>query len=689
MKRLSHRLISSCLFIAAGYFSPTAFAATLHAAKPISFPENGNLRMTVCADTLQQADTTGLKKRKFKVGVYEMQDSISFNPMDYTMQKRYIYRGYDFDRLTTLDRLSWTLYSGAETIVPVATRGLSWGMPFGVQVGYQLSRLHGFRLDASYVRYRYRDITAYVDQFGLSADYLFHITNFINGYNPQAFFNMAGVLGLGYLHSAFYDQQEDMIKGHLGLNMTFRLGHNTAFYLEPNLAVLPSRADYSEPNNPKGYNFLFGVKAGLTFRSAVPDPYTEVAYLRAPFFEVGQGMMLPFRSPMTGMMGLGTHTQISVGKWFTPVLGLRLGLGGSEYYFDREISEPTKEQPAGYETRYRGALVMGRLDGLINPLNLFPRLRYQPRVFDLNITLGGDFGYIYMQNNELRCPYFGYGAGLQAFYHLDKHTSLFIEPRFLVANYRVPYVNVNRELLYSEYFGSLQLGVRLSRPASVKTDRPVRRNTETERSYPRWFAGMQFGGLKVPELSKIQGDAQPQWFGNAQFGAHLHPLISARVQLGYKTLTNHAMSGYEVIWMDKPYHFESVWNRKFHMLDMKASYLLNLTNLYCGDYSGRRFDLYLTAGATFSYVLAQNNSLYSKELQVGENPPQPDFEDISSKIFPAVHYGFMGTYRILPQIEVFVETELQQYFKRNTFLNEGINGRNLMMQMSAGVNYTF
>lgn len=89
----------------------------------------------------------------------------------------------------------------------------------------------------------------------------------------------------------------------------------------------------------------------------------------------------------------GTGYKISVGRWFDPIVGLRLSATASEYYWSYNTTAATEARPS-YETRYKGSMFAGRLEGLVNPLNFFPYWRQVRHPFEMNIAVGGEYGWL-------------------------------------------------------------------------------------------------------------------------------------------------------------------------------------------------------------------------------------------------------------------------------------------------------
>ena len=81
------------------------------------------------------------------------------------------------------------------------------------------------------------------------------------------------------------------------------------------------------------YDIQYGVKAGLTVNMDNTNDFynSDVVYTRGFFYELAQGVTSYDSDDLGFFKTTGTGYKISVGRWFDPIVGLRLSATASEY----------------------------------------------------------------------------------------------------------------------------------------------------------------------------------------------------------------------------------------------------------------------------------------------------------------------------------------------------------------------
>lgn len=159
----------------------------------------------------------------------------------------------------------------------------------------------------------------------LSADYLFSISTSMAGFNPDRVFDLSGVLGVtgGIAHYGGRPVKPVM-GGKAGFHGAFRLSDALELYVEPVLLATKARG-----LNATGWNPAVRVMTGLTYRLGCGEAFAKGALYESPldgacnFVSLSGGPML-FSGNYNDRRVNGSM-DLSLGRWFTLVSGLRAG----------------------------------------------------------------------------------------------------------------------------------------------------------------------------------------------------------------------------------------------------------------------------------------------------------------------------------------------------------------------------
>lgn len=618
--------------------------------------------------------------------VPKLNQTVDFNPMDYLYPDRYVAKGDSF-RNRFLDHLYVGFVTGLSQVAPRGNRAMKNGIPVGGVVGYDFNRLHGVRGSFFHTNYDMKDNSGTVKQWEFDVDYVFNLSSYLYGYNRRRVFHFSPTVGLGYIHSAYSGEKASIFKAQVGLNVGVGLGRNARFFVEPFFAGLTDEADHSGNSNVSKYDIQYGVKAGLTVNLDNTNDFydSEVVYTRGFFYEVAQGVTFYDSDDLAFFKTAGTGYKVAVGRWFDPVVGIRLSATGSEYYWSYNLSAPSLTRPS-YETRYKGSMFAGRLEGLVNPLNFFPYWRQVRHPFELNVAVGGEYGwltkYIPDTENGLKCNYAGFTGALSFLYNLDKETAFFVEPRVVVANFREPYVNVDREASFTETSASLSLGVRV-----CAANRKERASWAPYIFEPRLFAGLQVGGLKHFRSVNTVGDFALNYSGKFYVGYHLGRFVSLKAAIEYERLNENRYGTYVVDFMGAQKQFTALWRNSYNYMNFKLAYMLNLSNVYQEYDLNRKFNLFVEAGALYTRLMSNSGSIYSGELEVGDNPRSVSTDKSGA---PAALLGAVMQYRFNDRWSLIIEPEVHYYLQNGFIGGEVLSPFNdVVGKVSVGTSYTF
>lgn len=661
--------------------------------------ETDEVQPEVLADTVKRSKAKPLK------------GSINFDPLSLQLQKRYVAKGDTFSH-RFLDHLSVGFVTGASQIVPKGTRELKTAMPMGAMLSYDFNRLHALRLSALHTNYDLKVDDASIQHWEVDVDYMFNLSNYLYGYKRRKVVHVSPTLGLGYIRSSWHGAAKNGIKGQFGMNVGVGLGRNARIFAEPYVAVMSDGTDYSERSNLSRYDLVYGVKAGLAVNLDNTNEYygSEVVYTRGFFYELSQGLSFFHGGDLGMFKTTGTGYRVSVGRWFDPIVGLRLSASGTDFYWTHALVSNDKiQQP--YEQHYKSAMFSGRLEGLINPLNFIPVWREVRHHFEMNVALGGEFGWltrnvsdtgdgskvigsnIYGNSNEtgngklsdwLKCNYIGFTGAMTFLYNMDKETSFFVEPRVVVANFHEPYVNVDREASFTEVSTGIHVGVRIC--AANKTERASWPKYHFER---RLFSGLQLGGLKHMHALKTVGGKKFNYSGAFYVGYHFCKAASLKGTVEFETYNRNEYSSYTVDFSGQQLPpFTALCRYRYNLLNLKLAYMLNLSNIYQRYDLNRRFNLFVEAGGLYTKCMSQDSRIMEEDKVVGDNPVSAAGQMDGGA--PAVLLGVVGQYRFTDRWSLTVEPEVHYYLKKGFIGGVILSPFNdVVAKLNVGCSYTF
>ncbi|MCM1078711.1 MAG: hypothetical protein NC344_02975 [Bacteroidales bacterium] len=424
------------------------------------------------------------------------------------------------------------------------------------------------------------------------ADYLFNLTAYSKGYNPARRFETSLLLGAGMMLTKLKGQPKRISpEVHGGLQFKVVTNPYACIMAEPYVGVTMDKMDYSTDNWRK-YDVFYGIN--LSVAHYLSDNYAprqrRDSLLRAPWFveaamgpSVFSGKSGSIKS-VPAMETMGLRMSWAVGKWFSPVVGMKL----SAFMASNRMARETVS--GGYGRNSYVTSCGAQLDAMINPFGFSKRFSWDAP-FGAYL-LGGVGGGMLNRSKSEKFVSASIGAHLYA--SIDRDLQLFVEPR------------------YSEYRHS---GLR-DRNASVlvgltATARGMKYRPHTVHPEGRDVSSVPVTAglsLTVPVMM-MQGKAYAGGslsYGMKAFGHYRFTEISAvRLSVDWLSLSRAADSPYLEEYMDgdrlvsrSRYGF---MNRRHGLLVATAGYSLDVCRLLGGCRLPRRFgtELYFGPGATF------------------------------------------------------------------------------------------
>lgn len=285
-------------------------------------------------------------------------------------------------------------------------------------IGKWFNPYHALRLTANGTTFKQQSDNR-VKAFGLQADYLLNLHNAFGGINPERRFWINGVAGLSWNTSRdTHSSRNNSLGIGVGLQGNVRLSRDLDFTLEPRIDTY--RNDYAPRlSTVNDWDVIPAFLAGLTYtyhdRTATrpaSDPFEQTIWHDHMFVEMGIGGNIPIsksgiRYPFDYIR---PQAYVALGKWFTPVHGLRL--------WSQLAQTETDQQPTRYKHFDFGA------DYMVSLTNAFYGYRID-RPFDFSASAG-----VNLSRRESRnALFFGADAALRATWHVNPFVGLYVEPR--------------------------------------------------------------------------------------------------------------------------------------------------------------------------------------------------------------------------------------------------------------------
>lgn len=594
----------------------------------------------------------------------------------------------------------------------VTKGGIGLNPTIGFAAGYDLSPWASFRAQLAYQRLynvhtaRYSGYAGSQKRYGeglwessydamdLRLSYMLNLNNLLQGYDAGRRFNLWWTVGpsLSYI----FNQSDTWVEGQKNVLPDLKhieLSNSREGKISPGIntsimAALRVAPQYDVTVEAMGqYNFIQGtnpgnnprlnnVKYGLTVGSRYhiyqrSDRQRLWPRFNRYFFDSSFAWST---SSLSNAFKLsGTQYSASMGMWFTPYIGARLGVNAQTMYHSSNVSKQN-----GVDIRKSKSIATGsaRAELVVSPLNLFPKWRDKEggHDFDVNLLGGLDLGGIARTPSE-RDPerlqfYYGLTGAMQLLYRINNPgTYIFVEPRFLSAYYKRPYYNTGVYETVSDKMFSLGVGTR------VYMDNPSFVPVGSEEMNPRWWAGLSFGGVKL-QRSETWRPTSGLGLNPAlamSVGYDWKPLVSFRAQLAYERIGNYASSSYTGINENgKTVYGYGLWNSKYNVMDLRLAYMLNVNNFLQGYNPNRRFNLWLIGGPALTWIVSENNTFVE-----GQNTTYKPLRELelstsrSGRVSPAVSMSMMASMAVAKDVDVTAEVMGQYNFVHAT--NPGSN----------------
>ena len=626
---------------------------------------------------------------KTRKNIADLQGKI--NAMDNQLETRYRPTNHTFTK-RLLDHAYVQAGIGMEKIVPpISTYKLNSFTTLHAAIGKDFGKYHSLRLQMHYGMGFQENKDLEFNKYGLHLDYIYGLSSYFAGYNPSRLMNLSVVIGGGYQMTKQQKTKEtdSSLEGRFGFQAKFYTGPQCYVNVEPYVGIGGDGMDLSGERNWKKADIFYGVNANFVYylrnnlspeakKGFYDDPTrikvdTIMWQWQQPWFVQMSGGIALMDSPrLKTMETLGSELSVGIGKWLSPVIGVRLGLSSRATKWNKYV---TPADQSAYHPQYmenlHNVFVSGRAEVMVNPMGFM-------RNFDWDSPFGGYLfgGYeigrlLKTQEDQLSCMGNGYSVGLNLWYKLSSGLKVFIEPRFSHIAYKIPYDNVEWDKRFLDNNMMLNVGLALEMRDHLRF---YQNSFEYEYSFDNlrtWFIGIG-GGLNMLQTRRSYDDNDGLNYNGLLFGEyHLNRTSAVRLAAEFLHLqrsnindfTDYNMDEVNAPEMFSPVQRTGLWNHKYNVGFLSLGYEVNLTQLFVG-YRPERFRLYAFLGPTMSYMF-QDNSVLSPLERIMENHRCELNDGSKDKIAFGGHIGAKLDYRLSRRLTLFFSPTIYLMTNKN------------------------
>ncbi len=358
-------------------------------------------------------------------------DTLSFNALEFSMQKRYRPGNAEFVSTKFSDNTFLRVQAGSWSLFGNSVTGYSAGPSATVSFGKMFSRFNGLSAGLSAGEIRRNTDGVRVWNVGADLSHNFDLTSYFYGYNPSRILSVSTVEGLGLDLLRSSGSFSLAAKLHLGIDFRARIADGSELFFHPALMLGTDMLDrLSSPRHCHGgYAFNFGV---LThFNRFIPEPSRESFagwFVRDAFVSLSAGAQFQASDLVSETVGFARSAReslnLSYGRLLTGPLSVRLS-----GFYGRDIWKGFSDgrQKSCFYGGVRGEL-------MFDPMFWYKEGR---GVFSMPLMLGPEAGLMLKPDDgyTIRRLYLGFTSGIQFRFNISSHFGLFLEPRLSLVPY--------------------------------------------------------------------------------------------------------------------------------------------------------------------------------------------------------------------------------------------------------------
>ncbi len=653
MKLFNRQYIIACILILAGTAEMSA--------------QNEN---TLTGDSIpyghfEDERTTRDSSKISKINKAEQKGETS--AMEYVMDKRYHNIGESFDR-KWYKNLYLEAGAGFEQIAPIKEYGFNPLTMARFGIGWQMSRLSSMRLMGVGGWGYQQNKHDLLGTLGLKADYIFSLSSYLYGYNPSRPLNVSAVIGAGARKTWLAPSSRNGMSydAHFGLQAKLYTGPHGFMSIEPYVALGTDNMDLSEYRNWRKadiafgatFNYIYYINNVLSRESrlriiksivdgnAFINDSTLKRWAQPWFIEFSNGINFSTSPGMKFAETAGLATTVSVGKWLSPVMGIRASGIIKSASCGTETTGSTGNPSLKYTATHHSVYGGARLEAMLNPFGGMKNFRWDSK-YGMFLVAGGEFGRIQKFGTGLTRYTVSYTGGINLWGRLGQGLMAFVEPRYSYTEYDLK----SRNVLSDNGF-TVNVGLRMQNQG-YKLDKKHDANGDMPEG--RWSVGIG-GGVNFKLTSKSY-KSLPNY--NARLFADYMISKTSGVEVAFERVSL-ANRDYVQYWDCSFEQNKYTKHQRTGMADyrynyglLSVDYLINLSRLFHGAYKRKPlFELQMQFGPNVAFGL-WNNWTLAKE----ENLQQNHKAEPVSKAKATTNIGFNGGLKlkcnVSPQLSVF------------------------------------
>lgn len=637
-----------------------------------------------------------------------------YNALSDVMEGRYIPRGDTFvKRPRWLRNVFIQGGIGGEMITPPDHVWKISPMISG-QIGFgkDFNKLHS-------VRVMFHAATGYLQteeqtftKLGGKLEYLYNLSSYFSGYNPSRLFGLSAIVGAGLSHSLMGDQKGTTFEGHVGAQFRFYTGPNAYISVEPYVGIGGDKIDLSGNRNWRKADVFYGANVNLVYyldnhlspeskrrlidtrhnRNQLSTDSLLESWQQPWFAQITNGVSM-MNAPMVSQGAtMGPELSVSIGRWLSPVVGLR----GTVYTRSNVWRELPLENADGSQTGLKLSehnITNGvRLEAMINPLG-FLRKFYWDAPFGFYLVGGAEYGWVEKtQSTPLSCSTFGWGGGINLWYQFESGMKVFLEPRIMHNEYKIPYTNKDWYKRYSDNYTTVNVGLAVELRDDKRYYIHSYEDEFVNNKLQKVKVGLA-GGTHFVQIKQSNSAGGKLGYNGLLFGEyHFDRMKSVRLGVEFVSMKRSGQTDFIDYNMDypnqdnAPVQRKGMWNHKYQFLLISPGFQIDL-NYVSKRYHPQRYRLYLFAGPTIAYVLKYVHELSELERLKLHHEVEPVGADKVGMGFGG-HVGLKLSCSITKHISAVLQPTV--YFLGTTKM-PGIDFTKLKMMetINLGVQYSF
>lgn len=332
-------------------------------------------------------------------------------------------------------------------------------------LGKWFTKWHGARLSTGigYFWDNYSATRVWMADTRLS--YMFNLTSYIDGYDPDRLLEFYPLAGLGLALN--WDSDNAVTVGpsaHLGLDVNFHIFPGLDLVVEPIFELQNDSRRLVRMDIWR--NYLIAAHMGYGLRIFLDPNHFGGDPGRDWFFTVSSGMELQNSDLERNIRfgkAIGASSMIGAGRYYSDIFSIRTSLGYG-WHFWKEIKEGDTDIYGNLlpPARFRSSYFILRVDGIMDVLPYIIKDLPEHFPWSASVMMGPEIGVLYKKDpykEDIVYPYVGFTGGLQGKYTIWRGLGVFVEPRVSIVPYsayafRTDTVNRN----YYDAVVSLSLG---------------------------------------------------------------------------------------------------------------------------------------------------------------------------------------------------------------------------------------